>query len=204
MRIDSMNRQLLTGVLLAFAAQSAIADGLTTRCSSISGGKSKVSSEIESGCKQCSVKDTALAADGKAASFASIQVFSLYGASIRATAQPGVVYPAGGRAGVFYSVPDNNPNGDNIDSGGAWGFEIATYLAGQVQEQSAALDDTDRLPDGDKTHANRFSYIDTSKPYDAVEIYVSDAQARATKKGVVTLGSAPYKVYEICSDGAVE
>lgn len=222
MKNDRIGSTLLAGLLLALAAPGAssaprtlISNGpVTAGCNSITGGKAKVSSVIEPGCARCSVKAANAAADDQAKTFASLSVLSssvFQGVSIRATAQPGIVFPAGGRAGVFFSLPNNNPKGENLDSGGSTALGIGTYLRGQLQESaglntSAPLQNVSsgsyNFPGGDAL-PKHYTYIETTKPYDAVELYVSDTQVRVRKQGQVDVGSAPYKVYEVCSDGFV-
>ena len=200
MRNNRIDHTLFVGLLLAVGAQSAIA-APATHCNSITGGGAKVTSKIDSGCVDCTIETAEAAADGKADSFASLTLFSLQGASLRATAQPGIVFPAGGRAGVFYSLPNNNPDGDNIDSGGTWSFAVHTYLGGKLQESDGGLANSQDTADG--SHASRYSFVETTKPYDAVEVYFSDAQLRVSGQGQPTVGSAAHKVYEICSDGGI-
>jgi len=224
MRLVQATQSILLGVFLTIgsfvseAGQQSATSGkqtVTARCDSISGGKAKVTSVREAGCLRCAVKKPYAAADDQAKSFASLEVFSsslLQGISIRATAQRGIVYPAGGRAGVFFSRPDNDPNGDNIDSGGSYSLGIGTYLGGKLQESAGLLNTNEVLSEartggynfpGGSTLANEYVYIQTTKPYDAVELYVTDTQVRVGGDGQTEVGSAPYKVYEICSDGFV-
>jgi len=201
MRHRKIDHTWFAGLLLAVGAHSANAAD-TPRCDSITGGGSKVSSQTEAGCIGCTIDHPEAAADGRTDRFASLTLFSLAGASLRATAQPGIVYPAGGRAGVLYSPPANNPNGDNIDAGGTWSYGVRTYLRGTLQETGSSPVDDEAIASGPSA-AQRYLSIETTKPYDAVEAYFSDAQVRIGGQGQVTPGSAAFKVYELCSDGGV-
>lgn len=225
-----MLKAAFSGLLLSLAVQGTAQAGparelarsgnRTAACDSISGGKSTVTTTVDPGCTRCSASDAASAADGQARSFSGLTVLSAasvaQGIAIRATAQPGIVYPAGKRAGVFLTMPDNNPDGDNIDSGGSTSFGLATYLDGKLQD-SAGGHNRGRIINGpdrgneyftnDRGLPDYYAYFETTKPFDAVEVFISDTTVSIANKDVarkeVTVGAAPYKIYEICSDGKV-
>ena len=105
------------------------------------------------------------------------------GVSIRATAQPGIVFPAGSKPGAYTHVPGNSP-GYNVT--------IKTYLAGVPQETSRT--------DSSNSNSDSLTYFTfaapATKPFDAVEVLFSNQQP-------LPGDTATLQILEICSDGGV-
>jgi hypothetical protein len=151
--------------------------GGSVACDSITGGGSTVSSTGPA-------VNPDKAADGDLHSYGAL-VFSPSGTgTIRATAQDGIVFPAGSRVGAF--VTYLNQSGSNATT-------LRTYLDGILVESenpgSGFFDPTY----GD-TPAGFYTGFVTSAPFDAVEF------SEVTSGGTQT---SEYRVYEICSDGHV-
>src|SRR5690349_8091433 len=84
--------------------------GTPGSCVSITGGASHVTKNdnASAGCLGCSVSGEQLAADGDLSTAASVMApdsFADQGPSIRATAQSGIVFPAGQLAAVLFTPP---------------------------------------------------------------------------------------------------
>lgn len=177
------------------AALSAIVDGL---CDEITGGQTQVQSSADQACLNCASSENEQAIDGADATFATLHLETgLSGTlSLRATAQPGLVYPAGSRPGVSFSAPQNESNIEVV---------IRTYLGGVEQEQdceqSAHFDDTGRLVVG----------IEATKPFDALEATLQrrNAELANTDCGVSVLSASnpndvvrpvQLRVHEFCHE----
>lgn len=162
-------------------------------CDSISGGSAKVSSVIDSTCIGCSVSDAAAAADGDLNSFASVNADSPMpgqGVSIRATAQPGAVFPAGQNATVSFV---EMVNGTTVAVANT-DVELRTYLGGQLQETSTDLQEYDCASCGPGSKPYTAQWFKTAKPFDAVEIFMNPPVSSSGATGPA------FKVYEICSN----
>jgi hypothetical protein len=161
-----------------------------SQCESITGGNSRVTTSVASGCFGCSVTDAEKAADGDLFSAASIDVpnsFAGQGASVRATSQPGIVFPAGQQAGVYYQGPASSGF-----SSSDLAVTISTYLGGELQETPTSYE----LHGPDETGSENISLksFSTSKAFDAVEVMISNTQA----------ATGPFSIYEICSNSSVQ
>lgn len=104
------------------------------------------------------------------------------GVAIRATAQSGIVFPSGRNAGAFYSVPSGSAR--------TYTVSVRTLLAGELQESNNS-DNSGGFVGMSSGHASAFNGIATTKPFDAVEVVVSNSQAEV---------SPTFEVFEICSD----
>lgn len=150
--------------------------GAVAACASISGGTSSVTSTGPA-------SNTSAAVDGDLFSHATLALTSSsQSGSIRATAQSGVVFPAGSRAGVFASL---------LNQGTANVTMIRTYLNGALVESRSPANAIFEQPNGD-TGAGLYIGLVTTAPFDAVEFAETDNGAN---------GTTDYRVYEICSDG---
>jgi hypothetical protein len=169
--------------LLAAGALSACGSGGgegggSAVCDSITGGGSTVTSTGPA----FSVAD---AADGSLYSHGELRLTTAsQSGSIRATAQDGVVFPAGSVAGVFSTYMNQGTSNATL---------IRTYLEG-VQVETASPLAVIFEPTEGGTGAEFFVGFETSQPFDAVEFSETDNGAN---------GTAEYRVYEICSDGHV-
>lgn len=145
-------------------------------CDSITGGGSTVSSTGPA-------TDAADAADGSQYTYGILELTSTsQTGTLRATAQDGVVFPAGSRAGAFAEYL--NQGSSNVTS-------IRTYLDGVLVESSSPATSIFDPTDGGIPAAVYTGFV-TSAPFDAVEFSEVDNGAN---------GTAEYRVYEICSDG---
>lgn len=131
-------------------------------CQFIAGGASSVTVTIDPECDGCAVSNAEAAADGNFDTFAEVVVGPVTpillhdGVSIRATAQPGVVFPGGSWPTVFYR-----------EGQGFWELFLFTWVSGTRQTE-AELDMTG-LDDGT---GNGWRSQSASNPFDAVEVNV--------------------------------
>lgn len=150
-------------------------------CDSISGGGSKLAAD----CTGCTVANQGAAVDRNL--YSSADIMTATGginpvATIRATAQAGTVYPAGSKAGTFFTALGNVC--DNC------GVVINTYLSNTMQESQSGLTNSN----GSGSAATTYSAVSTTKPFDAVEVVVTGTVAGGTSGKLA-------EIYEICSDG---
>jgi hypothetical protein len=151
--------------------------GGSVACDTITGGASSVSSTGPA-------SNPGRAADGDLGSYGAL-VFSPSGSgTIRATAQDGVVFPAGSRVGAFVSF---------LSQSGSNATSMRTYLDGILIETGDPATGFFDPTYGD-TAAGFYVGFEASAPFDAVEF------AEVTSGGTQT---SEYRVYEICSDGHV-
>jgi len=131
-----------------------------------------VSYAFSAGCEGCGITNANFAADDKPSSFALMNFTLPAGesASIRATAAPGSVYQAGTHPGVMASFPDGQTS-----DGVVINFYIRSYLGGVLQEEKSTLVPTS-IRTGGADPTKTFFYMDTTKPYDAVE-FVAQTQS---------------------------
>lgn len=185
--MKGMLRSALSAVVLAMIAGCGGGGSSSggAYCDSIRGG----GAQLTANCVGCTFNNQNAAVDGNLNSAA--EAVAMTGvthpvATLRATAQPGIVYPAGNRAGVFFT---GYSNVCDICS-----FTINTYLSGVLQEtQSATINSY-----GDGSGAAYYSAVNALRPFDAVEIVASGAvPPPPTGSGRVV------DVFEICSDGGV-
>jgi predicted small secreted protein len=158
-------------------------------CASITGGTSKVSHSVDPGCIQCSATNVSAAADSDFESAATLTVNAPagQGVAIRATAQAGIVFPARSVVAVVVRDPDAQSGPSTIFIT----HLIRTYLAEQLQE-SPAPTQINRGPKPGNGDAQAYSLTyRTNKPFDAVELFISNSQVTGTPQ---------FKIYEICSD----
>jgi hypothetical protein len=174
---------LLPAVLLAAPLLGACGSGGgsgggggNVACDSITGGDSMVTSTGPA----ANVGD---AADGNLYSYGALQLTTAeQSGSIRATAQDGVVFPAGSRAGVFTSY---------LNQGTSNATTLRTYLNGVPVETASPLAWSFEPAYGG-TGAEFYLSFETTQPFNAVEFAETDNGAN---------GTAQYRIYEICSDG---
>ena len=172
---------LIALLLLCVACNDDVADddSNSTRCDSISGGNSSVSTEGP-------VSNAGAAVDNDLESFASLNLSTASRtASIRATAQEGVAYPAGARAGAFVTM--RNQGSSNATT-------VRLFMEGTLVEQSNITNSIND-PTAEGTAAERYVGLTSSVTFDAVELVQTDNGSSVTPT---------YQVHEICSDGAVQ
>lgn len=151
-------------------------------CTYISGGSSTFSFQCN-GCDASVSSSASMAADGNLNTAVTLtnSTTMATSATIRATAQSGIVFPSGYRAGAFQTV---------TTSMGTSSTTLNTYLSGTLQESSSA---PASLMTSGGTGASKWVYFTTTKQFDAVELVISDSWSSG--------GSVTHSVYEVCADG---
>lgn len=150
-------------------------------CLSFHDAGGQVTSSIDPACGSCSATSTSAAADGDAETYAALSVNGAsnpQGASIRATAQQGTTFPAGQLAGAFMSIP--------AGTGQSYSYEIRSYLGGVLQEVLKANSAQAGVSGG---ASKAYLGAETTKAFDAIEVFVSNTQAGGTPE---------FDVYEVC------
>lgn len=157
-------------------------------CVSMGSSNASVSSAVDPACTDCSVNDAPRAADDDLDSAASVTagdhpgdctVLNVncdppHGVTLRATAQSGVVFPAGNYPAVYTRGP-----------AGTWSLQLRTFLNGALQEEDSLSSSS---ASGDHSSASAFQ---TSKPFDAVEVFLANTD---------NSGPEMIEVRELCSD----
>lgn len=160
-------------------------DQKVSRCvGSLSGGGTQVSSgNTAASCPTCSISDADKAIDGDRDSFAAITFDPAGGtATLRAIAQPGIVFPAGNQAGILALIPQTESNNFVIS------LNLVTYLEGQLQETGSS--ETTVIGNLGNSGSDTLFTFTTTKPFDAVEaIMTRDVSAQP-----ITM-----RIYEFCS-----
>lgn len=178
-------------VFLATSALSACGGGggdggnkdIAQGCSPIAGGGTSTSTSVSPACSGCNVSDAAQAIDGNSATFATLNMpaNSAGSVTLRATAQDGVVFPAGSLAGMLHSISYGTSVGLAIS--------VVTYAAG-VQQEQFNFNSGSGSSTQDSSNPGRVSYT-TTRQYDAVELNFT----RAGGPGVVEA-----RVHAFCSN----
>lgn len=153
-----------------------------SRCESFRQANGKLTSATDAGCVDCGITHAAAAIDGDLDSAAKLIVNSAVpaqGVTLRATAQAGLIFPAGRLAGLYYSAPAGTAQNTTVT--------ISTLAGGVVQELSSSSN-TSGIGGG---RSKSFNGIRTSKPFDAVEISIRNSQAES---------QPVFQVFEFCSD----
>lgn len=151
-------------------------------CESFRAVNGKVTTATDAGCVNCGVTNAPAAIDGDVNSAARVVVNSAVpaqGVTLRATAQAGVIFPAGRLAGLYYSAPAGTTQNTTVT--------ISTLAGGVVQELSTSSN-TSGIGGG---RSKSFSGIRTTKPFDAVEIAIRNSQVES---------EPVFQVFEFCSD----
>jgi hypothetical protein len=141
-------------------------------CESVGGGAVPTRAVASSG----STVEARFIADGDLRSYASVEGANAVRTTLRATARRGMTYPAGRRAGAWMLTPSRDT--DTVT--------IQTYLAGRVMESSADPGTLTRFVSVGDTDAV-YAFFTTRTAFDSVELVLG--------------GTAPFRVYEICSEG---
>lgn len=169
-----MKRSILSAFLLSIVTACGGGGGGSSDsalCDSITGGGATVTSSGP-------VSNSNAAADGDLGTYAALNLsVTSQTASVRATAQDGIVYPAGSKAGAF--VLYANQGSANVTT-------IRTYLNGAPVEAS-----TPGTSIFEPAGPGFYSGFTATAPFNAVEFNETDNG---------TSGSPDYRVYEICSD----
>jgi len=145
---------------------------------SFSGGNTSVTAS--SSCTACSNRDRELSIDGRGDTYA---VSALFGGTytIRATAQTGILYPAGNFAGAFMRIPQT------YSPGSTW--TISTFKGGVMQETrstgNAAGDDPANPSGTDNLYG-----LTTTMDFDSVGISLTGGSTNMNDE---------IRIYEFCS-----
>lgn len=152
------------------------------QCTSITGGNSSASAISD--CRACTTlyPDRAIDADPKTAAMVVVGVNDAGRSGLRATAQRGIVYPAGSRPGALIKVTKVGSVAQ--DTKGV----LSTYLNGKLQDQRTFSAGGDTTVNGVGT-LEGLNSLKASKPFNAVEV---------TFSGVYT--NYNLEVFELCSD----
>jgi hypothetical protein len=163
----TMHRTLLTGATLATLLLAACKDDDADRppfCQAIGGGAAVASQTCTSSCGV--IENVQRAVDADFGSYATIGVSVQNQASIRGTAQDGLVFE--GAAGVYVHKPP-------LVNGGTFDLTITTYLDGVPQETQLAYSESSGSDNVfcnqcGEDGANNFYGIPTNLPFDAIEM----------------------------------
>lgn len=161
--------------------ESPTVNGGGVACESFRLANAQLSTRIDPGCTQCRVGNGAAAIDGDAGSAAQVAVngaLPSQGVALRATAQSGLIFPAGRLAGVIYSAPAGTAQNTMIT--------ISTFSGGLLQETTSS-NNMSGIGGG---RSRNFTGIRTSKPFDAVEVFINNTQAET---------DPTFQVFEFCS-----
>ena len=161
-------------------------------CAPVGGG----SATVKSTCVNCpgnTPTDTTLAIDTNLDTAAS---FSFYHPSdtstqqsqisLRGTAQSGIVFPAGSKAGLIIGLPV----GQNV----RYSATVNTYWNGTLQETRNAVVGNTGATNGELRYFGFDGSTPTTKTFDAVELSLTES--------LPSLEQHTYRVFELCSDGA--
>lgn len=150
----------------------------------LSGGGTEVSSS-EQACPTCTISDADKAIDALRDTYATMTFDPVGGsATLRATSQSGVVFPAGYMAGLVMRLPDTR------DPNAAIQLCIRTYLQGAMQETDSNYCSSPNVVSGLAGGEDMAFKFSTTEPYDAVEVAI-------TRTGGTD--SLSFRVYEYCS-----
>ena len=172
---------LVVALVLAGCGSSSSPGDRAPSCDTITGGSSQFTSSCASG---CTIANPQAAADGNldtSADITPVAGATSDSATFRATAQSGIVYPAGSKPGVMLTQPpfDSTAN------------DVVTYLNGAMQERMSGNSTAAIQPGGGG--ANAYFTFTSTKQFNAVEFTTTNSWGS---------GKSPvYRVFEICSNG---
>lgn len=152
-------------------------------CAAISGGGTQATQSVQCTGGACSGSNKDAAIDNNLGSFATLHLEPNAAGTVRlrATAQDGVVYPAGTPATVVYGIARSAGNSLNTAE------TISTYLDGVLQETGNASS-TNGSTSGSKPAGRRG--IGTVLQFDAIELIYAQSGGTAT---------VDIQVYEFCT-----
>lgn len=163
------------------------------QCASLGGGAASIQQSCIN-CPQNAVQNPALAIDGALDTAATISLYNQSSTvagqsqiSLRATAQAGIVFAAGSRAGLLLTLPQ----AEQLN----YSATVTTYLDGQPQETLPVT----TAHTGAQTGATIYAGFDrsrpTSLPFDSVEVLIAESAPG--------LEEHRYQVIEFCGDGGL-
>lgn len=178
---DNPQTDVIVGDQPLVGGDSATVSGGSAACESFRQANARLTTRIDPGCTQCRIGNAAAAIDGDVGSAAAVVVNGAapaQGVALRATAQSGVIFPAGRLAGVFYSAPAGTAQNTAIT--------ISTLAGGLVQETTSS-NNMSGIGGG---RSRNFTGLRTTKPFDAVEVFINNTQAET---------DPTFQVFEFCS-----
>ncbi|HUR41360.1 MAG TPA: hypothetical protein VM240_09350 [Verrucomicrobiae bacterium] len=155
--------------------------GSGLNCAAITGGGTQVLPTLN--CAGCTVSNAPAAIDGNTDTYASLFMPAGAGGTLalRATAQEGIVYPAGTPAAVIYAIARSSGNALNTAE------TITTYLNGAPQ-QTGNAGSVNNVSGGNVQRGRRA--ISTVQQFDAIEVTYTQSGGTA---------SSELQVYEFCT-----
>lgn len=158
-------------------------------CTFITGGDTAASYTLPGGSLRCTWTTLEPAIDGDPATAATVNADIVHTreCAIRATAQSGLVFPAGNTAGVFGSLSRSGVYSEAVNGDVAI---VRTYLSGEVQEEVQLEGDGAAVDvNGVTGHEVTLFKLPTTKPFDAVEFAFGNPAETQT-----------VEIFEFCSD----
>lgn len=178
---DNAQTDVIVGDQPVVGGDSPAVTGGSAVCESFKLANAQLATRVDPGCTQCRIGNAAAAIDGDTGSAAQAVVNGAtpaQGVTLRATAQSGVIFPAGRVAGVIYSAPAGTAQNTMIT--------ISTLAGGLVQETTSS-NNMSGISGG---RSRNFTGIKTTKPFDAVEVFINNTQAET---------EPTFQVFEFCS-----
>lgn len=181
------------------------------RCTSLAGNGATIQFTADRLCTDCTADKSEQALDAADETYATLKagMVSPGTLSLRATAPPGVTFPAGSNASVTLSADPENftcTNGVCVLSNNSqnWHITIRTFLANALQEEESQGASIDNDPGSRQiygiTTVQAFNAIEVA--FDRTGIYVDDLPSGAT----ISMNGANYVepsnvlVHEVCGD----
>ncbi len=159
-RIRLMVGALLATVLVGCGSNSGRTDSFSVQCRQLlSAGGTTVATASSSNCLDCDASNADAAIDNDLQSFATLTIgeVSSGGASLLATAQDGVAFPAGSLAGALISFPGGRSQAN---------VTIRTYLQGAQNDEVLR---PEPVVSGDDESLLVYA-IQTTAVFDAIEV----------------------------------
>lgn len=163
-------------------------------CSPVGGGNATAQTSCVT-CPTNAISNKLYAIDTNLDSFAGISLFQPGSSSnqqgdisLRATAQSGVVFPAGSRAGLIFGLP----TGQNV----RYSATVLTYLNGTQQESRQVVVGNTGATHGEIQYFGFDSTVPTTLQFNAVEITITET--------LPNLERHDYRAFEFCSDGVAQ
>ena len=160
-------------------------------CSPVGGGSATVSSSCVS-CPSNAATNARLAIDTNLETAAGLTLFNSSDVtaqqgqiSLRGTAQSGIIFPAGSKAGLIIGLP----TGQSV----RYSATVNTYLSGTQQETRNVVTGNTGATNGEVRYFGFTAASPTTRNFDAVEISITELTPGAERHD--------YRIFEFCSDG---
>jgi hypothetical protein len=161
-------------------------------CATVGGGSATINATCVN-CPQNAIANSASAIDTNldtAATFSfyhpADQASNTSSLRLTATAQSGIVFPAGGKAGLIFGLP----TGQNV----RFSATINTYLSGTLQDSRNVVAGNNGATNGEIRYYGFDSSTPTTKQFDSVELLLTET--------LPSLEQHTYRAFEFCADGA--